>query len=143
MITLTDQLVEDIQELFTNREDSYKDIIVKKKYKALPKGHYPKVIIEEIDNSEVSSRTTTQGEQTTNLAYQIVVYCRDTEEHDAIDSVKFVLDIIDTYLKPPTYNLKRVGSPAIMPFISDDTIMTGTLRYSCVYDKETNLIYRD
>lgn len=143
MITLINQLEEELQELFSNREDSYKKTIVKQKYKALPKGYYPKVIIEEIENSEVSSRTTTEGEKTTNLAYQITVYCRDTEEHEAIDAVRFILDLIDNYLKPPTYNIKRVGDVAIMPFISDDTIKMGALRYSCVYDYETNLIYRD
>lgn len=143
MVTLIDQLENDIQELFASREDTYKKTIVKQKYKTIPKGHYPKVIIEEIENSEVSSRTTTKGERTTQLGYQITCYSRDTEEYEAIESIKFMLDVIDTYLKPPTYNMQRIGSPAIIPFISDQTVMTGAIRYTCVYDYETNLIYRN
>lgn len=143
MVTIIDKLEEDIQQLFPNREDSYKDTIVKQKYKSIPSGHYPKVIIEEIDNSEIASRSTTQGERSTILGYQITVYCRATEEHDAIDAVRFILDIIHKFLQPPNYNMQRVGSIAIMPYISDNTVMTGAIRYTCVYDYETNLIYRN
>ena len=143
MITLINQLENDIQNLFSSRTDEYKDTLVKQKYKDLPKGVFPKVILEEIDNSEVASRTTTQGERTTALGYQITVYSRDMETYDSIDSVRFMLDIIDEYLQPPTYNMQRVGTVAIMPYISDSTLMTGAQRYTCVYDKDTNLIYRN
>lgn len=143
MITLVNQLEQDLQNLFSERTDSYKDTIVKEKYKKLPKGHYPKVIIEEIRNNEISDRSTTQGERSTGLGYQITAYCRDTVEHEAIDAVRFVLDIIQAYLKPPTYNMQRVGDRVILPYISDDTVKTGTLRYTCVYDYETNLIYKN
>lgn len=143
MVTLIDQIEHDIQELFSNRKDSYNKTKVKQKYKSLPKGYYPKIIIEEIDNSEVSSRTTTQGERTTQLGYQITCYSRDTEEYEKIESVRFMLNIIDDFFKPPAYNMQRMGSPAIVPFISDETVMTGIIRYTCVYDYETNLIYRN
>lgn len=143
MVTLINQLEEDIQSVFTEREDEFKDVLVKQKYKEMPKGKYPKVIIEEIQNSEVESRTTTQGERTTALGYQITAYSRDTQDYDAIDSVRKILNIIDDYLQIPNYNMQRVGSPAIMPYISDITIMTGAIRYTCVYDKDTNLIYRN
>lgn len=142
MVTLIKQLVEEIQELFASREDEYKDVLVKEKYKELPKGKYPKVIIEEIQNSEVESRSTTQGERTIALGYQITVYSRDMNEYDAIDSVRFMLGIIDDYLQPPDYNMQRIGSTAVIPYISDSTIMTGINRYTCVYDKDTNLIYK-
>ncbi len=143
MITLINQLEEDLQRLFTNRDDEFKEVLVKQLYKEMPKGKYPKVIIEEIDNSEVESRTTTQGERTTALGYQITVYSRDMQNYDAIDSVRKILDIIDDYLQIPNYNMQRLGGPAIMPYISDITIMTGAIRYTCVYDKDTNLIYRN
>lgn len=143
MVTLINQLETDIQTVFSSREDEYKDTVVKQKYKELPKGKYPKVIIEEIENSEVSSRSTTEGEQTTALGYQITVYSRAMDEYDAIDSVMFMLDIIKQYLTPPRYNMNRVGTSPIIPYISDSTIMTGALRYTCVYDKETNLIYKN
>jgi len=143
MVTIIHQLEEDIQNLFTNRSDSYKNTIVKEKYKTIPTGYYPKVIIEEIDNSEISNRSTTQGERSTILGYQITVYSRDTEEHEAIDAVRYILNIIHEFLQPPNYNMQRIGSIAIMPYISDNTVMMGAIRYTCVYDYETNLIYRN
>lgn len=143
MVTLINQLEEDIQSVFTEREDEFKDVLVKQKYKEMPKGKYPKVIIEEIQNSEVESRTTTQGERTTALGYQITAYSRDMQDYDAIDSVREILNIIDDYLQIPNYNMQRVGSPAIIPYINDITIMTGAIRYTCVYDRDTNLIYRN
>lgn len=143
MITLINQLATEIQELFNNRDDEFKDVLVKPKYKKMPKGKYPKVIIEEIQNSEIESRSTTEGERSTALGYQITVYSRDMQEYDAIDSVREILNIIDEFLQPPNYNLQRIGSPAIVPYISDSTIMTGAIRYTCVYDKDTNLIYRN
>lgn len=142
MISLLDQLETELQELFANREDEFKNVVVKQQYKEVPKGKYPKVIIEEIENSEVASRTTTLGERTIALGYQITAYSRDMQDYDAIDSIKKILDIIYDYIQIPRYNMERVGTPAIMPYISDATIMTGILRYNCVYDKETNLIYR-
>lgn len=142
MISLLDQLESELQELFANREDEFNTVLVKQQYKEVPKGKYPKVIIEEIENSEVASRTTTLGERTIALGYQITAYSRDMQDYDAIDSIKKILDIIYDYIQIPQYNMERVGTPAIMPYISDATIMTGILRYNCVYDKETNLIYR-
>lgn len=142
MVTLINQLETELQELFASRDDEFKNVVVKQIYKELPKGKYPKVIIEEIQNSEVTSRTTTLGERTTALGYQITVYSRDMQDYIAIDSVREILNIIDDYLQIPRYNMQRIGSPAIIPYISDNTIMTGAIRYNCVYDKETNLIYR-
>ena len=142
MVTLINQLETELQELFANRDDEFKNVVVKQQYKELPKGKYPKVIIEEIQNSEVASRTTTLGERTTALGYQITVFSRDMQDYIAIDSVREMLNIIDDYLQIPRYNMQRIGSPAIIPYISDNTIMTGAIRYNCVYDKETNLIYR-
>lgn len=142
MVTLINQLETELQELFASRDDEFKNVVVKQIYKELPKGKYPKVIIEEIQNSEVTSRTTTLGERTTALGYQITVYSRDMQDYIAIDSVREMLNIIDDYLQIPRYNMQRIGSPAIIPYISDATIMTGAIRYNCVYDKETNLIYR-
>lgn len=143
MVTLINQLEEDIQTLFSQRSDEFKNIVVKQKYKELPKGKYPKVIIEEIRNNEVTSRSTTLGERTTALGYQFMVFSRDMQEYDAIDSVRAIINIIDDYLQIPNYNMQRIGDPAIIPYIQDSTIMTGTTRYNCVYDKETNLIYRN
>ena len=79
---------------------------------------------------------------TTQLGYQITTYSRDTEEYDAVDSVKFMMDIVNDYLQSK-YLMRRLGDRVIVPYITDNTIMTCTQRYTCVYDKETNLIYED
>ena len=140
MISLTDQLVNQLQEEFSNRQDSYNKNTVKEIYKPLPKGTYPKTTIQEIDNSEEINRSTAEGERTTTLAYQIVHYSRDTEEFDYVDSVKQMASITDDFLSK-NYKMQRLGNPVIQPYILDKTVMTYTQRYSCVYDKETNLIY--
>ncbi len=142
MVTLMNQLESELQELFASREDEFKNVVVKQIYKELPKGKYPKVTIDEIQNSEVASRTTTQGERTTALGYQINAFSRDMQDYIAVESVRKIMDIIDDYLQIPRYNMQRIGGLSIIPYISDPTIMMGTLRYTCVYDKDTKMIYR-
>ena len=140
MITLIKDLEEGLKEEFSNRTDSYANTLIKEIYKSLPKGTYPRITIQEIDNSEEINRTTAEGEKTTALTYQIVCYSRDTEEYDYIDSVRFMGSIVDDFIAQ-NYKMQRLGSPVLQPYITDKTIMTYTMRYSCVYDKETNLIY--
>lgn len=140
MTTIIDDIENKLSAFFEARNDGYKDTIIKEIYKPLPKGTYPKITIQEIDNSEVISRTTSDGEQTTDLGYQIVCYSRDMEENDYIDSVRFMLELIDECISG-NFKMRRIGSTVIQPYITDKTIMTGTVRYVCVYDKETNLIY--
>jgi hypothetical protein len=142
MNSLTNQLIEDIRGLFQNREDEYNKVIVKEIYNRFPKGYYPKVTIEEIDNDEIVERTTTQGERTTLLSYQITCYSRDMQQYDAVQSVKFMANLIDEYLAEH-YQMKRLtNANNLKPYIYDQTVMTVNLRYSCIYDKETNLIYK-
>lgn len=141
MISLTKQIVEGLQEAFSSREDSYKETIVKEAYKDLPKGKYPKVIVEEINNSEVFSRSTAQGERTTSLSYQITAYTRDADEYDYVDGAKIMMDIINEYIAG-NMAMRRLGDMAVKPYITDKTIMTCSQRYSCVYDKDMQLIYK-
>jgi len=141
MISLTDQIIKGLQENFDSREDSYNKTIVKEAYKDLPKGQYPKVIVEEIGNSEVFSRSTAQGERTTNLSYQITAYTRDMEEYDYVDGAKIMMDIINEYIAG-NMAMRRLGDMAVKPYITDKTIMTCSQRYSCVYDKDMQLIYK-
>lgn len=139
-MTIIDDIESKLNTFFGARTDSYKDTIIKEIYKPLPKGTYPKITIQEIDNSEVVSRTTAEGERTTGLGYQIVCYSRDTAEYDYISSVRFMLDLVHECISE-NFKMQRIGSTVIQPYITDKTIMTGTVRYTCVYDKETNLIY--
>lgn len=142
MISLSDQIVEGIRQEFERLNNSYVDTIVKEAYKKLPKGTYPKIIVEEIRNSEVFSRSTSQGERTTALGYQITTYSRDTEEYEYVDSVKYMMDVVDEYISK-NITMRRVGDRVIKPYITDNTIMTCVQRYECVYDKDMDLIYKN
>ena len=141
-MTLIKQLEEQLKELFSQRNDSYKDTVVKEAYKSLPKTKYPMVTIQEIDNSEVEDRTTAEGEQTTRLTYQIMCYSRDTQEYDYVESARFMGNIVNDYIMEE-YKMRRLGTPVAQPYLQDNTVMICTQRYSCVYDKETNLIYKN
>lgn len=143
MITLTDQLIEDLQEAFETRDDDFKFTTVKDTYEVLPEEQYPLVTVEEIENSEVVSRSTTKGERTTNLAYQITAYSRDTQNYTAKQSVRKMFSIIDETLSLPNYNMRRESTTPIIPVIDDNTIMYGSTRRSCVYDYDTNYIYKN
>lgn len=140
MVSLLDQLKNDLTKCFSEREDSYKNTIVKKIYEPLPKGYYPKVIIEEMTNNSVMNRETSIGERTTALGYQFTVYTRDTEEYNYVDSANFMIQIIDDYIKEH-YKMSRISVSGVQPYITDNTVMTNISRYTCVYDEETNLIY--
>ena len=140
MISLTEQIKNGLIDFFSNRDDEYKDTIIKEVYKSLPKGTYPKITIEEINNNEQINRSTAEGERTTLLTYQIMCYSRDMNEYDYIDSVKFMANLVNEYISE-NYKMQRLGNLVVQPYITDKTIMTCTLRYSCVYDKDTNLIY--
>ena len=142
MITLIEQLKEDLQNLFNSREDEFKTVLVKDEYEDMPTGKYPKITISEILNDEVMSRSTTEGERTTALGYQFTVFSRDMQDYTAKESVRQIISIIIDYLQPPEYNMQRIGAQAIMPYLSDKTVMMGVVRYNCVYDKDTNLIYK-
>lgn len=140
MISLVEQIVNGLQEQFNSLENSYQNTIVKEIYKPLPKGHYPKVIVQEINNSERTDRSTASGEQTIALGYQITCYTRDMEEYDYVDGVKYMVDLVNDYMTT-NFKVQRVGDYATVPYISDNTVMTCNVRYNCVYDKETQLIY--
>lgn len=141
-MTLVTQIVDQLNTEFKKRKDEYKDTLIKEIYKPFPKGLYPKIIIQEIGNSEVISRSTTEGERTTSLGYQITCYSRDMQEKDYLDSARFMMDLVDEFIEK-NYKMCRLGDRTIKPYIKDNTIMTCAQRYSCVYDKDTNLIYKN
>lgn len=143
MISLLNQLKNELTTLFFAREDSYKNTIVKKAYEPLPKGQYPRVTIEEITNNSVIEREDSRGERSTRLGYQITCYSREMEENNAVDSVMFMIKLIDDYLKTnQTFSkMSRISTTGARPYIVDDTVMTNISRYTCIYDEETNLIY--
>lgn len=141
MVSLLNQLETGLSEYFANMQDDYSSTIVKKANKQLPRGKYPRVIISEISNSSVLSRETAEGERTTDLGYQFSVYSRDMQNYEACDSVDYMISLIDDYLKENNYKMSRISVQGCQPYIVDSTVMTNSSRYTCVYDKETNLIY--
>lgn len=142
MISLLKQLEDELTIYFGSMENDYKNTIVKRANKSLPKGKYPRVIISELSNNSVRNRETSQGERTTLLGYQFSVYTRDMEEYEACDSADYMIALIDDYIQQ-NYKMSRISVQGVQPYIVDSTVMTNSSRYTCVYDKETNLIYVD
>lgn len=140
MVYLAKQIADELQDVFVAREDEFNTTVVKEEYKKVPKVTYPKVIVGETNNSEVQERRTTDGERTTAVTLQITTYSRDMQDYDNIDSARKMMDIVDDYIQE-NYKMFRLGDRVVIPYLLDNTVMTCTQRYSCVYDKETQLIY--
>ena len=145
MITLSNQLRDDLESLFKNNEDypEYQDIIVKKQYEKYPEIRYPIVSIQELNNEDVLKYRDDRGEQVTYLGYQIRIDAEQNEDHTALENVEIIGEIIDTYLKGERYwSLRRIGNFAKYPMQNDDNVIVGYLRYECNVDINTNTIYR-
>lgn len=144
MITLINQLVEDIQNEFLTNQDyaDYKTIHVKEKYDIYPKIEYPSITIDEIENSDVTTYFD-ETERVSNLTYQFTINARQSKSKTAIQNVREIAILLDKYLKGPRYRcLKRLGSLTIAPLQSDDSVMVGYIRYNCCVELDTNTIYR-
>ncbi len=142
MITLIDQLKNDIKNEFKNNSQSYNNILVKEKYERNPKIRYPAITIEEILNED-ANQYFDETERVSNLSYQFTILSEQSATKTAIQNVRTIADELDRYLKGKTYRcLRRVGSPTIAPLPSDDNIMMCYLRYECCVELDTNTIYR-
>lgn len=141
MDTLIYQIIDDIKELFENN-NTYNDILVKEKYELYPKISYPGITVEEIENED-NARYFDETERVSNLGYQFNIYTEQSNDKTAIQNVREIAKILDTYLKGPKYRcLRRIGSLVIAPMPSDDNVMIGYLRYDCCLELNTNTIYR-
>ena len=141
MVTLVNQLQEDIKEEFKHHDD-YNNILVKDKYEKYPKISYPAITIEEITNED-NSRFFDETERVSDLGYQFAIYSEQSATRTAIQNVRAIADILDTYLKGVRYRcLRRRGSLVIAPLPSDNNVMIGYLRYDCSVEIDTNTIYR-
>ena len=141
METLINQLVDDLQLEFKNSIE-YSNLLVKEIYEIYPKISYPAVTIEEIENSD-NERYFDETERVSNLAYQFTIHAEQTIDKTAIQNVRSIANIIDTYLKKSRYRcLRRLGSLTIAPLPSDENVMLGYLRYDCALEIDTNTIYR-
>lgn len=141
METLINQLKDDIQLEFKHNND-YSDLIVKEIYEIYPEISYPEITIEEIENED-NNKYFDETERVSNLGYQFTIHAEQSLDKTAIQNVRSIANILDTYLKQPKYRcLRRIGSLIIKPMPSDNNVMLGYLRYDCSLEIDTNTIYR-
>ena len=107
-----------------------------------PKIKYPAITIEEIENEDVE-RYFDETERVINLGYQFAIYAEQTKTKTAVQNVRAMFNVLDTYLKGPRYRcLRRLGTISIVPMANDDNVMVGYIRYECALELNTNTIYR-
>ena len=141
MVTLINQLKDDLKNFFTTQKQ-YEKILVKEKYEKYPKISYPAITIEEIQNED-NEQFFDETERVSNLGYQFAIYSEQSSDKTAVQNVRELANMLDTYLKEPRYRcLRRLGSLAIAPLPSDDNVIVGYLRYECSVEINTNTIYR-
>ena len=141
MVTLINQLKSDFVEHFST-EPEYSSILIKEKFEKYPSISYPAITIEEITNED-NERFFDETERVSDLAYQFTIHAEQSSTKTAIENVRTIANILDTYLKGPKYRcLRRIGSLVIAPLPSDDNVILGYLRYECSVELDTNTIYR-
>lgn len=141
METLITQLVNDVQDEFKSNVE-YSNTMVKEIYERYPKIKYPAITIEEIENEDVE-RYFDETERVSNLGYQFAIYAEQTKTKTAVQNVRAIFNVLDTYLKGPRYRcLRRLGTISIVPMANDDNVMVGYIRYECALELNTNTIYR-
>lgn len=141
MVTLVDQLKDDVHEYFSTIEE-YNNILVKEKFEKYPKISYPAITVEEIANED-NDRFFDETERVSDLAYQFTIHAEQSSTKTAIENVRAIANILDTYLKGPRYRcLRRIGSLVMAPLPSDENVILGYLRYECSVELNTNTIYR-
>ena len=141
MVTLVNQLKDDLKGFFTTHEE-YANMLIKEKYEKYPKISYPAITIEEIENED-NGQFFDETERVSNLGYQFAIYSEQSLDKTAVQNVREIANILDTYLKGPRYRcMRRLGSLVITPLPSDDNVIVGYLRYECSVEIDTNTIYR-
>ena len=141
MVTLITQLKDDISMYFKENTE-YSNILVKEEFEKYPKISYPAIIISEIENED-NAMFFDETERVSNLCYQFSIYSEQSVNKTAVQNVREIANILDTYLKGTRYRcLRRIGSLAITPLPDDDNVIVGYLRYDCSLEINTNTIYR-
>lgn len=121
--------------------------MVKNSYDIPNKIEYPLVVITEILNTENTKYSTREGEQVTNLTYQIESYCKDTKLADgsilsAANSAKLLGIKISKLLGGINYKMVRAGQEVIQELAVDNTVKRHIQRYECCLDIRTDTLYR-
>lgn len=136
----------DIEE-YLKEDGTFTDFLVKNAYDVPNTRKYPLIVVTEIENSENTRFSTIEGEQVTNLAYQIECLCEITQLSDetilsAADSAKLLGTKISKLLGGEKYHMARTGQSIIQPLTSDNTVKRHIQRYECCLDLRTNTLYR-
>ena len=145
MVTLSDQLRDDIETLFKNNTDypEFNNIIVKKQYEKYPDIQYPMISIQELNNENVNRYFNDDGEQVSYLGYQFRIDSEQTSTRTALENVELIGNIIDDYMRGERYYcLRRIGNFPKYPMQNDNNVITGYLRYEGNLFEDTNTIYR-
>lgn len=121
------------------------EMTIKEVYEEIPKIKYPLITIEEINNTEDKNFRNNDGEQVSDLTYQIEIYSRQTTKFQATETVRKIGKIINDYLNnSETYRcLTRIGTPVLLPVTGDKSIMRYVLRYDCKIELNTHTIYQN
>lgn len=143
---MLNQIVNDIKKYF-NEDNLFENVMVKKAYDIPNKVKYPLISVQEILNSENTQFSTREGEQVTNLTYQIDVLCGVTKLKNnttlsAVDSSTLLANKVSKLLGGKNYKMVRVGQNVTQPYSADNTIIRNIQRYECCLDLRTNTIYR-
>lgn len=130
---------------FLEYDGTFSKVEVKKIYEVPRDVTYPLVTIQEIENSENTRYSTDEGEQVTNLSYQIDCYCKTTQLADgtflnASDSAKLLGVIVSKLLGGENYKLARVGNSPMVSVNQDNTVMRYVQRFTGCLFQDT--IYR-
>ena len=132
---------------YLKEDNTFKQVNVKLAYEIPTVIEYPLVVITEILNSENDRYSTIDGEQVTNITYQVESICEATELTDgtildATRSAKLLAIKVSKLFGGERYNFKRVGDSPLRPVNADKTIMRYIDRYEgCLFLKQ-NIIYR-
>ncbi len=125
--------------------------MVKNAYDMPMQIEYPLVVVTEINNSENINFTTREGEQVTNLGYQIESMCEQTafKNEDgsetilsAADSAKLLGTKISKLLGGNRYKMTRTGQELIQTVSADSTVKRHIQRFECCLELKTNTLYR-
>ena len=115
---------------------------MKEQYEKNPKKRYPAIIISEINNEDLQQYFD-GSERISYLSYQFEIDSEQSLDKTAIQNVRYIMKLLDGYLKQDKYRcLRRLGDAAIAPLSSDTNVIIGYLRYECNLDIKTNTIYR-
>lgn len=132
---------------YIQEDGTFENVEVKDAYNIPNVIKYPLVVITEILNSENTRYSTRQGEQVTNLTYQVEALCETTQLNDstvlsATDSAILLGNKISKLLGGPRYKMARVGQDITQDSPMDNTVKRNIQRYECCLDLKTNTLYR-